>query len=58
MLVADDGVAGAVKAVHDALTVAPRRNNGWLIPIEPLLRVWEHHETWAPGRAMLRDRAS
>jgi uncharacterized protein HemY len=58
LLVSDGDIAGAVTTVSDALMVTPAGNSGWLIPIEPLLRVWERREAWAPVLAMLRERAS
>lgn len=50
-------VIGAVSIMVAALTDAPPGNAGWLIPLEPLLRVQEHRDAWTPVLAMLHQRA-
>jgi tetratricopeptide (TPR) repeat protein len=57
LLVDAGDVAGAVALLENALLAAPPGNAGWLIPIDPMLRVWEHPEAWAPVLAILRERA-
>jgi DNA-binding winged helix-turn-helix (wHTH) protein len=57
VLVARGDVAGAVALVAKALAEAPAGNAGWRVPIEPLLRVQEHLDAWAPVLALLRQRA-
>ena len=54
----DDGDrAGAVEVIATTLRTAPPGNAGWLIPVDPLLRVWESRDDWAPVLATLRARA-
>ena len=50
-------VQRAVHIVSAALTSAPQDNGGWLLPIEPLLRVGRDHQEWAPALAALHLRA-
>ena len=50
-------VQRAVHIVSAALTSAPQDNGGWLLPIEPLLRVGRDHQEWAPALAALNLRA-
>lgn len=57
LLVDAGDVSGAVKILYTALLAAPPGNTGWLIPIDPLLRVWEHPEAWESVLALLRERA-
>lgn len=57
VLVARGDVAGAVALVAKALAEAPAGNAGWRVPVEPLLRVHEHLDAWAPVLALLRQRA-
>ncbi len=57
LLVHTGDVSGAVAMVHAALEASPPGNTGWLIPVDPLLRVWEHPETWAPVLELLHVRA-
>jgi DNA-binding winged helix-turn-helix (wHTH) protein len=47
----------AVSLVEAALATAPPGNTGWLLPIEPQLRVWEEPEAWAGALAIVRERA-
>ncbi len=47
----------AVDIILSALQTAPPGNAGWLVPIEPLLRVWDHRELWTSVLAALRARA-
>jgi hypothetical protein len=48
----------AAQLTADALATAPRGSAGWIVPVEPLLQVAEHHEAWAPVLALLRSRAA
>jgi hypothetical protein len=57
LLVEQDDVPGAVRLLDTALAAAPPGNSGWLIPIDPLLRVWEQPEAWAPVLVRLQLRA-
>jgi tetratricopeptide (TPR) repeat protein len=50
-------VQTAVSIVTAALTAAPPGNGGWLLPIEPLLRVGQYRDAWAPALAALHLRA-
>jgi DNA-binding winged helix-turn-helix (wHTH) protein/tetratricopeptide (TPR) repeat protein len=50
-------VAGAVQLVADALRTAPPGNAGWLIPVEPLLHVWDDPDAWSPVLTLLHARA-
>jgi tetratricopeptide (TPR) repeat protein len=50
-------VAGAVPTVSAALAAAPPGNGGWLLPIEPLLRVHRAPDAWTPALAVLHLRA-
>jgi hypothetical protein len=40
-----------------ALETAPPGSSGWLLPIEPLLNVAAHPDTWTRALARLRNRA-
>lgn len=51
------GVAEAVAILVAALRVAPPGNAGWWIPLDPLLRVWETPDEWAPVLQLLTMRA-
>jgi DNA-binding winged helix-turn-helix (wHTH) protein/Flp pilus assembly protein TadD len=54
----DQGDApGAAALIGFALAAAPPGNTGWLVPIEPLLRVSDHPDVWAPVLALLHARA-
>jgi Flp pilus assembly protein TadD len=57
LLVSDRQTGAAVTLVNDALTSAPPGNAGWLLPIEPLLRVYEARTPWAAALRTLRMRA-
>jgi DNA-binding winged helix-turn-helix (wHTH) protein len=50
--------AGAARVVDEALAGAPAGNAGWLVPLEPLLRVNAHPGIWAQALARLRTRAA
>jgi DNA-binding winged helix-turn-helix (wHTH) protein len=54
----DDARRRAVQVVDEALTSAPPGSAGWMIPLEPLLAVNAHPESWAPVLARLRGRAA
>jgi DNA-binding winged helix-turn-helix (wHTH) protein/tetratricopeptide (TPR) repeat protein len=55
---ADAGdVPGAAQLLQTALAAAPPGRTGWIIPVDPLLRVWEHPEVWKPVLALLHERA-
>jgi hypothetical protein len=58
LLVHAGDVAAAVRLLDAALAAAPPGSTGWMIPIDPLLRVWEDREAWKPvlGRLALRAR--
>jgi len=58
VLVARGDVASAVRLVDDALTAAPPGNNGWIVPVEPLLNVAAAPDVWTPVLARLRTRAA
>lgn len=51
-------LSASVQAVDHVLAAAPGGNAGWLIPIEPLLRVHLRADAWAPVLARLRTRAA
>jgi DNA-binding winged helix-turn-helix (wHTH) protein len=44
--------------VADALSSAPAGNAGWVLPVEPLLRVFDSERVWAPALSALRARAT
>lgn len=46
-------VSTAVPLVSAALAAAPPGNGGWLLPVEPLLRVGRVHDAWAPALAVV-----
>jgi hypothetical protein len=48
----------AARLVEDALAKAPPGNAGWLLPIEPVLRVSAQPDLWALAVATLRSRAA
>lgn len=50
--------AEAARVVDEALASAPAGNAGWLLPLEPLLRVSAHPDIWAQALARLRTRAA
>ena len=50
-------VQDAVPVVCAALNAAPPGNGGWLLPLEPLLRVVHAQDAWAPALAVLHLRA-
>jgi hypothetical protein len=56
-LVHANDVAHAVPLVSATLAAAPPGNGGWLLPVEPLLRVGHPHDAWAPALAVLHLRA-
>jgi DNA-binding winged helix-turn-helix (wHTH) protein len=57
-LVVNGAHGEAARIVEDALAHAPETNSGWLLPIEPLLRVSGHPDLWARALAHLRNHAS
>jgi DNA-binding winged helix-turn-helix (wHTH) protein len=57
MLVDAGDDAGAARLVGAALKAAPSGNAGWLIPVDPLLKVQHHPEVWAGILAKLAARA-
>ena len=48
----------AARLVDDALANAPPGNAGWLLPVEPLLRVTANPGVWAQALTRLRTRAA
>ena len=50
-------VQEAVDSVQAALQNAPPGNTGWLIPLDPMLRVSDSHDVWSEVLATLRLRA-
>jgi hypothetical protein len=44
--------------MESALADAPAGNGGWLLPVEPLLRVNAAPDVWAGALARLRARAA
>ena len=48
----------AAQLVGSALTAAAPGSAGWLIPVEPMLRVAAHPEAWTSVLARLRSRAA
>ena len=56
-LVHANRVSDAVPTVSAALTAAPPGNGGWLLAVEPLLRVGHHPDAWAPALAVVHLRA-
>jgi DNA-binding winged helix-turn-helix (wHTH) protein/Tfp pilus assembly protein PilF len=52
----DDAAAAAI--VHSALAEAPPGGSGWQLPVEPLLNVTAHPQTWAPALERLRARSA
>jgi tetratricopeptide (TPR) repeat protein len=52
------GHSDAALLVDRALRDAPAGNAGWVLPIEPLLRVHAQPEVWGRPLALLRDRAA
>jgi DNA-binding winged helix-turn-helix (wHTH) protein len=50
-------LVAAVSIVEAALVAAPPGNTGWLLAIEPQLRVWEEPDAWASALAIVRERA-
>jgi DNA-binding winged helix-turn-helix (wHTH) protein/Flp pilus assembly protein TadD len=50
--------ADAAHVVGEALTVAAAGDAGWVLPVEPLLHVTAHLDTWARPLALIRDRAA
>lgn len=51
-------VPAAVRLVADALDACPPGNGGWLIPLDPLLGVFQNPSVWAIVLQKLRDRAA
>lgn len=49
--------AEAADAIDRVLASAPPGSAGWLLPIEPLLHVAAHPDTWSRALARLRNRA-
>lgn len=56
-LVHANRVSDAVPIASAALTAASPGNGGWLLAIEPLLRVGHHPDVWAPALAVVHLRA-
>jgi hypothetical protein len=56
-LVTAGDLSRAAALVEGALTRAPAGNAGWLLPVEPLLRVHTAPDTWASVLGRLRARA-
>jgi tetratricopeptide (TPR) repeat protein len=54
----DSALPNSVDAVDHVLIAAPAGDAGWLIPVEPLLRVHQYADAWAPVLARLRTRAA
>jgi tetratricopeptide (TPR) repeat protein len=50
--------AEAAQIVERSLASAPAGSAGWLLPIEPLLRVADHPHVWVRALALLRNRAA
>jgi len=48
----------AATVIERALIAAPAGNAGWLLPVEPMLRVNAAPALWAPALARLRSRAA
>jgi hypothetical protein len=48
----------AARMCEEALSVAEVSDTGWVLPIEPLLHVTAHSESWARVLAHLRNRAA
>jgi tetratricopeptide (TPR) repeat protein len=48
----------AARLVGEALSAAADRRAGWLLPIDPLLRVGANPAIWAPVLTQLRNRAA
>jgi DNA-binding winged helix-turn-helix (wHTH) protein len=57
-LVATSAHHEAARLVDAALASADAASAGWILPVEPLLRVGKHADAWAPVLARLRSRAS
>lgn len=54
----DSRARRAVQIVERAFTQASSPSDGWLLPLEPLLRVHTAPDAWAPVLARLRARAA
>jgi len=52
------GRADAARLIDRALMEAPAGSAGWLLPIEPILGVYDNADLWAPAMARLRIRAA
>ena len=50
--------AEAATIVDEALAEAPPGNAGWLLPVDPILRIAAHPDVWAAALARLRTRAA
>jgi hypothetical protein len=48
----------AAGLMESALADAPAGNGGWLLPVEPLLRVHSAPDVWAGALARVRARAA
>jgi hypothetical protein len=48
----------AARIVEAALGTVAQGDNGWLLPIEPLLHVTAHPEAWLRTLTQLRNRAA
>jgi hypothetical protein len=49
----------AAGIVDRTLAAAPEGTSaGWVLPVEPILRVWAHPDIWAPVLTRLRTRAA
>jgi hypothetical protein len=50
-------VDAAVEIVRRALAEAPPGSSGWILILDPLLRVLDHRDAWASALATIHDRA-
>lgn len=50
-------IDGAARLVEQPLAHAPPGDTGWMIPVDPLLRVWQTREAWRTVLGQLRSRA-
>jgi tetratricopeptide (TPR) repeat protein len=57
LLVADGRDAEGADLLAEALAQTPEGDSGWLLPVEPLLRVYRNPSAWATALARLRARA-
>jgi len=50
--------AGAARLLDETLAKAPPGSAAWFLPVEPLLRVSEQPDLWAPALSRVQSRAS